>query len=210
MFFAGSRLPRKFVPCFFQEAGFLVSSCRVTITSPVNDIERQMKLEADAVHDGLLRYAQSYEYQLATDSKPVRDLLGHCLKPLAEAIRAEQLELKTSQRQKLPKYGIPLLSINPETLALITLGMLFNSITRSEFNEATAPGVTSVSYEIGQRCRTERKCDCARNRNIDVVRELLSRNRSRHAARRAAELAQNSTMRTTGGQTTVRFTSVKN
>src|SRR5215813_5053547 len=36
-----------------------------------------------------------------------------------------------------PKYGIPLLSINPETLALITLGMLFNSITRSEFNEAT-------------------------------------------------------------------------
>ena len=64
----------------------------------MKDIDRQMKLEADAVHDGLLRYAQSYEYQLATDSKPVRDLLGHCLKPLANAIRAEQLELKTSQR----------------------------------------------------------------------------------------------------------------
>jgi hypothetical protein len=101
----------------------------------VKDIDRQMKLEADAVHDGLLGYAQSYEYQLATDSKPMRDLLGHCLKPLADAIRAEQLELKTSQRQKLPKYGIPLLSINPETMALVTLGMLFNSITRSEFNE---------------------------------------------------------------------------
>src|SRR5262245_34150868 len=107
MFFAGSQLPRKFVPCFLQEAGFLASSCRVTITAPVSDIERQMKLEADAVHDGLLRYAQSYEYQLATDSKPVRDLLGHCLKPLAEAIRAEQLELKTSQRQKPRSMGSP-------------------------------------------------------------------------------------------------------
>ena len=81
----------------FQEASSLDSSFH-TITSPVKDIDRQMKLEADAVHDGLLRYAQSYEYQLATDSKPVRDLLGHCLKPLANAIRAEQLELKTSQR----------------------------------------------------------------------------------------------------------------
>ena len=44
-----------------------------------NDFERQKKLEADAVRDGLLRYAKSYEYDLATDSKPVRDLLGHCL-----------------------------------------------------------------------------------------------------------------------------------
>ena len=41
-----------------------------------NDIERQKKLEADAVRDGLLRYAKSYEYHLATDSKRVRDLLG--------------------------------------------------------------------------------------------------------------------------------------
>ena len=49
-----------------------------------NDIERQKELEANAVQDGLLRYAKSYEYHLATDSKPVRDVLGHCLKPLAD------------------------------------------------------------------------------------------------------------------------------
>src|SRR5207237_6914238 len=71
-----------------------------------NDIERQKKLEADAVRDGLLRYAKSYEYHLATDSKPVRDVLGHCLKPVADVIRAEQLKLKTSQGQKLEKYLI--------------------------------------------------------------------------------------------------------
>jgi hypothetical protein len=58
-----------------------------------------MKLEADAIRDGLLRYAQSCEYQLATDSKPIRQLLYHSLKPLADAILAEQLELKTAQRQ---------------------------------------------------------------------------------------------------------------
>lgn len=37
-----------------------------------NDIERHKKLTADAVQDGLLRYAKSYECHLATDSKPVR------------------------------------------------------------------------------------------------------------------------------------------
>src|SRR6266481_1922875 len=87
-----------------------------------NDIERQKKLEADAVRDGLLRYAKSYEYHLATDSKPVRDVLGHCLKPLADVIRAEQLKLKTSQGQKLEKYLIPLASVHAEPAALITLG----------------------------------------------------------------------------------------
>ena len=30
-----------------------------------SDIERQKKLEADAVRDGLLRYAKSYEYHMA-------------------------------------------------------------------------------------------------------------------------------------------------
>ena len=84
MFFPGSPLFCKFVS--------------YTITPPVTDIDRQMKLEA--VQDGPLRYAQSREYQLATDSKPVHDLIGHSLKPLADAILAEQLDLKT--RQKLP------------------------------------------------------------------------------------------------------------
>ena len=155
--------------------------------SPVNDVDLQMKLEADSVHDGLLRYAQSYEYHLATDSKPVRDLLGHSLKPLANAIRAAQLELKTSQ--KLPKHGIALLALNPEALGLITLGMLFNCITRwNSMKERRR--AHSVSYEIGERCRTEIKGDCARNRNIDVAGELMSRNRNRHAGRRAEQLAQ--------------------
>jgi len=156
----------------------------------VKDIDRQVKLEADAIHDGILRYSQSCEYQLATDTKPVRDLVGNALKPLAEAILAEQLALKTAERQKLPKYGTPLLSITHEKLALITLGTLLNAISRSEFEEGLAPGATAVAYEIGQRCRLERIFDRLRRRQVDVAHELRSRNRSRDARRRAEELAR--------------------
>jgi DNA-directed RNA polymerase len=157
---------------------------------PIKDIDRQVKLEIDAIHDGVIRYSQSREYQHATDSKPIRDLVGNSLKPLADAILREQLDLKTSQRQKLPKYGTPLLSITHEKLALITLGSLLNAISRSEFDEGLAPGVTAVSFEIGQRCRLERIYDRLRRRQVDVAYELRSRNRSRDARRRAEELAR--------------------
>jgi DNA-directed RNA polymerase len=156
----------------------------------VKDIERQLELEADAVHDGVVRYFRNREYQFATDTKPVRDLVGNSLRSFAEAILAEQLALKTSERHKLPKYGTPLLSITHEKLALITLGTLLNAITRSEFEEGRAPGVTAVAYEIGQRCRIERIYDRLRRRQVDIAVELRSRNRSRHAGRRAEELAR--------------------
>src|SRR5213078_4208414 len=114
-----------------------------------NDIERQKKLEADSVQDGLLRYAESYEYHLATDSKPVRDLLAHCLNPLADVIRAEQLKLKTSQGQKLEKYVIPLASVHAEPVALITLGIMFNAISRSEVAvESGAEAEASVTSAV--------------------------------------------------------------
>ena len=151
---------------------------------------RQVKLELDAVHDGALRYCQSREYQPATDSKPGRDLVGNALKPLADAILQEQLALKTSERQKLPKYGTPLLSITHEKLALITLGTLLNVISTSEFDEGLAPRTTPVAYEIGQRCRLERIFDRLRRRQVDLAHELRSRNRSRDAGRRAEELAR--------------------
>jgi DNA-directed RNA polymerase len=156
----------------------------------MNDIERQIKLEADAVHDGFLRCDKSAKYQLATDLKPVRDLVGNALKSLTDAILAEQLDLKTSRRQMLPKYGVPLLSINHEQLALITLATLLNSICRSEFEDGLAPRRTPVAFEIGQWCRIERILDCCQHREVDVAQDLLSRNRSRHAARRAEELAR--------------------
>jgi hypothetical protein len=77
-----------------------------------------------------------------------------------------------------------------EKLALITLGVLFNRISQSEFDDGVAPTLTSAAYEIGQRCRKERLFDCYQKREVDIARELLSRNRSAHASRRAEELAE--------------------
>src|SRR5712692_10983990 len=62
-------------------------------------------------------------------------------------------------------------------------------ITRSEFETCLPPGITSVAYEIGQRCRIERLADLANHREVNVAEILLSRNRNRSAAKRAAELA---------------------
>src|SRR5262245_56519575 len=62
-------------------------------------------------------------------------------------------------------------------------------ITRSECDTCRAPRITPVAYEIGQRCRIERLADLANHREVDVAEVLLSRNRNRNAAKRAAELA---------------------
>jgi DNA-directed RNA polymerase len=176
------------------ETDSLSQERRVSVTEPITlgltDLERQLKLEADAIDDGALLHARSRKYQVATGAKPGRDLVGNALQSLTESILAEQLTLKTSERRKLPKYATALLSIVAEKQALITLGTILNAVCRSEFDEGLAPGVTSVAYEIGQRCRLERIFDRLRRRQVDVARELLSRNRGRNAWRRAEELAR--------------------
>ena len=118
----------------------------------MNETDRQTKFEADALQDGILRYCQTREYALATDSKPVRDLVADALKPLAQAILQEQLALKAPGSQKLPRYATPPPSISHEKLALITLGTLLNTISQSEFDEGVAPALTSVAYEIARNC----------------------------------------------------------
>jgi DNA-directed RNA polymerase len=156
----------------------------------MTEIERQRKLEVDAVQDGILRYCRNREYAVATDSKPVRNLMTEALKPLSDAIFQEQVALKSPGRGRLPRYATAMLSIHHEKEALITLGMLLNSISRSELDKGLAPAVTAVASDIGQRCRLERLFDCCEKRQIDIADELHSRNRTRDAGRRAAELAK--------------------
>src|SRR5438034_10235051 len=134
----------------------------------MNDIERQVNLEADAVQDGLLRCAKSGKYQLATDLKPVNDLVRNALESLMDALLGEQHDLKTSRRPMLPKYALPLLSIHHAQLALITLATLLNSIFRSEFEDGEAPRRTPVAFDIGQWCRIERLLDCVQNRGVNL------------------------------------------
>ena len=157
--------------------------------SRLDNIERQRQIESDSVRDGCVRWAQNTEYLEAADTKPYRNLIGISWRSLADAIRAAQDILKTSQKTKLPAYGLPLLSIDHEQMALITLGTLFNMIARSEFETCLPPGITPVAYAIGQRCRIERLADLANDREVNVAEILLCRNRTRNAAKRAADLA---------------------
>ena len=156
----------------------------------MNDIERQIKLEADARYEGMLRYAKNREYQLATDLKPVRDLLANSLDSLSDAILQHQMELKTPQYKKLPKYATAFSSLRHEQLALITLATILNAIYRSAFEEGVAPLRTPVSYDTGQACRIERMLDCSRQREVDVAEFMLSRHKTRNARKRADELAR--------------------
>src|ERR1700758_3540583 len=148
----------------------------------MNNIERQRQIETDSVRDGCVRWCQNTEYLEATDTKPYRNLIGISLRSLADAIRAEQDSLKKSKKAKLPAWGLPLLSLGHEQLALITIGTLCNMIARSEFETCLPPGITSVASEIGQLFRIERLADLAKHREVDVAKILLPRNRTRKAA----------------------------
>jgi DNA-directed RNA polymerase len=158
----------------------------------MNDIERQITRETDGVRYGLLRHAKSREYQLATDFKPTKDLVANCLDSLAQAILDVQIELKTSGDRKLPVWGTAFYSLTHEQHALIALATMLNSICRSEHEDGEAPPRTTVAFEIGEWCRTERMLDGAEQRAVDVTQELLSRNnnRSRNARRRAGEFTR--------------------
>ena len=155
----------------------------------MNNMERQRQIESDSVRDGCIRWCQNTEYQQASETKPYRNLIGIAWSSLADAIRAAQDSLKTSKKAKLPAWGLPLLSLGHEQMALITIGTLFNMIARSEFDTCLPPRITPVAYEIGQLCRIERLADLANHREVNVAEILLSRNRTRKAAKRAADLA---------------------
>jgi hypothetical protein len=62
-------------------------------------------------------------------------------------------------------------------------------IARSEFETCLPPPIISVAHEISHLCRIERFADLANHREVDVAEILLSRNRTRNAAKRAAEWA---------------------
>ena len=63
-------------------------------------------------------------------------------------------------------------------------------ISKCEVQDGVPPAVTTVASEIAQNCRVERTFDCLEKREVDIARELLSRNRSRDARRRAELLVQ--------------------
>jgi DNA-directed RNA polymerase len=152
----------------------------------MDKMERQREIEQNSVRDGCVRWCQQTEYQQATDTRPYRNLLGISFMSLADAIRAEQDSL-LSKKAKLPAWGLWLLWLTPEQMALITIGTLFNMIGESEYETCLPPRITPVAQEIGQLCRIERHSDLEKGLAVDLAKLLLGRNRSRNAAKRAKE-----------------------
>ena len=156
----------------------------------MDDIERQKQLETESVRNGVLRYCQDRAYTKASDSKAVQKFMADALKPVADSILAEQQALKSPGLRRLPMHGILLLSLNHEVFALITLCMLFNRISQSEFDDGVAPTLASAANDIARRCLEERRADCDQKREVDVAKELRPRNRGRDAGRRSKEQAK--------------------
>ena len=98
-----------------------------------NLFERQRQIEFDSVRDGCVLWAKNTEFQQATDTSPYRNLIGMAWRSMAEAILVTQESLKTPTKTKLPAWGLHILSLGHEAMALITLHTLFNMIARSEF-----------------------------------------------------------------------------
>jgi hypothetical protein len=155
-----------------------------------NDIERQRALEADAAQMGAERYFRTLEHRSATDSEAGAEIVKNSLKPMADAIFQAQRVFKMRQDGKAPKHGVPLISLDHEKQALITIGILLNALVKAGTENGSGLPLTGLAYDVGQRCRAERLYDLLRKRAIDVPTELLTRHRTRDAKRLADAMAR--------------------
>ena len=146
----------------------------------MNIIERQKQLEADSVIEGLTRYHEQIHRALPRSQQDT-EVLQRVIGPLAESIRREQ-EHVVLARTKMPKYAIPLLSLDADRLALITLqSILYLAATRG--GEFPTP-VKEAARFIARQCYLERCYDQVLGRARDVCKLLLSRNKDPSNARK--------------------------
>ena len=114
----------------------------------MNEMEEQLQIEADSLHNGVLEYLERLPYRAATDTKPGRVLLRKLLDGLIEPILQEQLALKRPGSGKLPRHGVPFLSLAAEKLALITLGVVFAYFFRKTLIERLLIVLSAIPIAI--------------------------------------------------------------
>ncbi len=146
----------------------------------------QLQLEADAVEQGLARYRSEQGKRSSENTKLGLDFIRSLIAPLAEAIKTEQQTITSGKsKSKLPKYAVPLVSLDAEKLALITLRSMFSVIVFSQSAE-DLPTLLQIAHSVGRRCRLERQLDVLRERERDVFHLLVERNKNPWNARRRA------------------------
>lgn len=148
--------------------------------------EIQLRREADAMEDAVRRYRALRDAPKRPRAPSVIDLI----EPMAAAIALRQeAELRAP---KPARYSLPLLSLGPDKLALLTLRELFVALRLARATRKP-PAVTLVARRLGQSCRLERRFDLLRRRGRDLEGLLTQRNRNpwnarKRARRQAAEV----------------------
>jgi DNA-directed RNA polymerase len=145
----------------------------------MEDLEkRQQALERDALEEARERI------QKASRRAPLR-LLRKYWKAVAQAVRKAQ---EAAEQGANWPYVVPLVAIDAEKLALITLGITLKCVGDPE-TARFGPSVAGVLREIAQWCWYENVCDKLRSRERNLAVALARRNKNPwHARRRASRM----------------------
>jgi len=148
--------------------------------------ERQRKLEEDALEDGRIEYRDAVASLRPGQSNWGIEFLRSALGSLAAAVAQQQIQIGHG-KGKLPAFAIPLVSLDPEKLALLTLGTMLDKIAAKGRDPAgPLPTRTELGEAVGQRCRLERYFDKTAGRPRDACSELRMRNAHIHLSRKRA------------------------
>jgi DNA-directed RNA polymerase len=152
--------------------------------------KRQEELEMGSVEAGVAYFRKKQASRLPAETKSGQDFLRGAFEALSNAIREEQEAIaNAARRPKLLKHDIPLLSVESDKLALITLRGILNLIALKTGDQAERK-LSSVARETGTMSYLERNFDVQRGREKKIEQLLAGRNRNPwNAERRARKLA---------------------
>lgn len=154
------------------------------MTKDVSSVEElQLCREADASECAVRRF---HALRGASDGSRAAFAV-EMVAPLAAAIAFQQEAELAAKRPA--RFALPLLSIDPDKLALLTLRDILSAL---RLTRATGkpPTLTEVAKKLGQSCRLERSFDVLRGRARDLESLLRRRNRNRwHSRKRAQQQA---------------------
>jgi DNA-directed RNA polymerase len=149
-------------------------------------VKRQHEMEADAVERGVARYKAILKSR-GLETKFGRQFLRLYFQTMTQTIRQEAERARKAKRAK--KYTLPLLSLDEDKLAFITLQCIFNIafLEEEELESVQTLGAkkTLLGREIGQRCWLELCFDRAAQRERNVF-EAIKKKYPPHVADRIA------------------------
>lgn len=120
----------------------------------MNEVERQITLETNAVIEGVQRYKRALKSATVGASKAGPQFLRRYFTPLADAILSRQAEMRLLRKGAPLKIATPLSSLDAEELAVITLQCVCSMIGAQEPDQRK-PHLTWVALGLGKSCRRQ-------------------------------------------------------